>query len=94
MNPYWPWQLSDTVNFTYNGKEVWDTIMKFGNGFVTMITEKGYRNYSWNKLTPIVVYQCAVSELIKLYQWDNDQRFKYLYDFYGPYEQTYPWKMD
>jgi hypothetical protein len=41
-----------------------------------------------------VVYQCAVSELIKRFQWYNDVTFKYLYDFYGPYIQPYPWKMD
>jgi hypothetical protein len=41
-----------------------------------------------------VLYQCAIAELIKGYQWRGDERFKYLYDFYGPYEQPYPWKMD
>jgi len=29
-----------------------------------------------------------------MYQWNKDERFKYLHDFYGPYEQPYPWKMD
>jgi hypothetical protein len=93
-NPHWPYWLSNTINFTYNGKDVWGTIMKFGNGFVTLITKDGYRNYSWNKMTPTMLYSCAVSELIKLYQWHNDDRFKYLYDHYGPYVQPYPWKED
>lgn len=35
INPYWPYWLSNTLNFTYHGKEVWGTIMKFGNDFVT-----------------------------------------------------------
>ena len=26
-NPYYPYWLSDTLNFTYNGKDVWATIM-------------------------------------------------------------------
>ena len=93
-NPYWPYWLSDTLNFTYNGKNVWGTIMKFGNGFVTMITKDGHRNYRWEKMTPIVTYQCAVSELIKAYQYHGNETFKYLYDFYGPYQQPYPWKED
>ena len=66
--------------------------MKFGNGFVTLITKDGHRNYRWEKMSPVILYQCAVSELIKFYQWHGDDRFKYLYDFYGPYEQPYPWK--
>lgn len=93
-NPFWPYWLSDTLNFTYNGKDVWGTIMKFGKDFVTCITKDGYRSYKWNKMSPVMVYQCKVSELIKNYQWYNDQRFKYLYDFYGPYVQPYPWKED
>jgi len=93
-NPYWPYWLGNTLHFTYNGKDVWGTIMKFGNGFVTMITKNGYRNYSWSKISNSILYQCAVNELIKFYQWHGDDRFKYLYDFYGPYEQPYPWKMD
>ena len=93
-NPYRPYWLSNTLHFTYNGKEVWGTIMKFGNGFVTMITKNGYRNYSWDKISNSILYQCGVNELIKMYQWNKDERFKYLYDFYGPYEQPYPWKMD
>ena len=93
-NPYWPYWLSDTLNFTYNGKDVWGTIMKFGNGFVTLITKDGHRNYRWEKMNPIVTYQCAVSELIKAYQYHGDEKFKYLYDFYGPYKQPYPWKED
>jgi hypothetical protein len=93
-NPFWPYWLGNTLNFTYNGKEVWGTIRKFGNGFVTMITKDGHRNYRWEKMSPIVLYQCAIAELIKGYQWRGDERFKYLYDFYGPYEQPYPWKMD
>jgi hypothetical protein len=93
-NPYWPYWLSNTLNFTYNGKEVWGTIMKFGNGFVTMITKDGYRNYTWSKITNSILYQCAVRELIKNYQYHNDEKFKYLYDFYGPYVQPYPWKED
>ena len=93
-NPYWPYWLSNTLHFTYNGKDVWGTIMKFGNGFVTLITKDGHRNYTWEKMSPVILYQCAVHELIKMYQWNKDERFKYLYDFYGPYDQPYPWKMD
>lgn len=93
-NPYSPYWLGNTLNFTYNDKEVWGTIMKFGNGFVTLITKDGYRNYRWEKMSPVLLYQCGVHELIKLYQRHKDECFKYLYDFYGPYEQPYPWKMD
>lgn len=93
-NPYWPYWLSNTLNFTYHGKEVWGTIMKFGNGFVTMITKDGYRNYRWDKIVNSILYQGCVSEFIKKYQYYSDERFKYLYDFYGPYEQPYPWKED
>ena len=93
-NPYSPYWLGNTLNFTYHGKDVWGTIMKFGNGFVTLITKDGHRNYRWEKMNPIVTYQCAVSELIKAYQWHGDETFKYLYDFYGPYVQPYPWKED
>jgi hypothetical protein len=93
-NPYRPYWLSNTLNFTYNGKEVWGTIMKFGNGFVTMITKNGYRNYTWSKITHSILYQGCVTEFVKKYQYHGDERFKYLYDFYGPYVQPYPWKED
>ena len=93
-NPYWPYWLSNTVNFTYNGKDVWGTIIKFGKDSVTCITKDGYRSYKWNKMSPTLLYQCAVSELIKNYQYHGDTRFKYLHDFYGPYIQPYPWKED
>ena len=92
-NPYWPYWLSNTLNFTYHGKDVWGTIMKFGNGFVTMITKDGYRNYSWDKMTNSILYQCGVSDLIQTYERYKDERFKYLYDFYGTADR-YPWKMD
>lgn len=93
-NPYYPYWLSDTLNFTYNGKDVWATIMKFGKDFVTCITKDGYRSYKWDKMSTPTVYHCKVSELIKNYQYHGDTKFKYLYDFYGPYEQPYPWKED
>jgi hypothetical protein len=92
-NPYAPYWLGNTLHFTYNDKEVWGTIMKFGNSFVTMITKDGYRNYSWNKIVNSIIYQCAVGELIKLYEYHRDERFKYLYDFYGS-AIRYPWKED
>ena len=92
-NPYWPYWVSNTLNFTYNGKEVWGTILKFGNGFVTMITKDGHRNYRWEKMSPIVLYQGAVGEFIKKYEYYRDERFKYLYDFYGS-SYRYPWKED
>lgn len=93
-NPYSPYWLSDTLNFTYNGKNIWGTIMKFGKDFVTCITKDGYRSYKWAKMSTPVVYGCKVSELIKQYQWYGDSKFKYLYDFYGPYVQSWPWRED
>lgn len=92
-NPYWPYWLSSTLNFTYNGKEVWGTIIKFGDGFVTMITKDGYRNYTWSKIVNSVLYGPGVSEFIKKYEYYRDERFKYLFDFYGS-SYRYPWKMD
>jgi hypothetical protein len=83
-NPYWPYYLGNTINFTYNGKEVWATILKFGKDFVTCITNDGYRTYSWNKMSVPVLYECKVSELIKAFQYHGDTRFKYLHDYYGP----------
>jgi hypothetical protein len=85
--------IQDTVHFAYNDKEVWGTIMGFGNGFVTMITNKGYRNYSWNKVVNPVLYRCSVLELVKLYEYHRDERFKYLYDLFGS-AIRYSWKED
>lgn len=85
--------IQNTVHFTYNDKEVWGTIMGFGNGFVTMITNKGYRNYSWNKVVNPILYRCCVLELVKLYEFHRDERFKYLYDLFGS-AIRYPWKED
>ena len=82
-NPYWPYWLGETMNFTYNGKEVWGTILKFGKDFVTCITKDGYRSYKWNKILPIATYQCKVSDLIRLYEYYRDERFEYLYKYYG-----------
>ena len=92
-NPYAPYWLGNSLHFTYNDKEVWGTIMGFGNGFVTMITNKGYRNYSWNKVVNPVLYRCSVLELVKLYEYHKDERFKYLYDLFGS-AIRYPWKED
>ena len=93
-NPHAPYWLHSTLNFTYNGNDVWGTIMEFGNGFVMMITKDGYLKYSWDKITPIVLYDCAVRDLINLYQRHKDERFKYLYDYFGPEIERYPWKED
>lgn len=88
------YSLSNTLNFTYNDKEVWGTIIEFGNDWVKMITQNGFRTYHWDKMTSPVVYQCKVSELIKSYQYHGDSRFEYLYNYYGPYVPPYPWKED
>jgi hypothetical protein len=95
MNPYWPYYLSNTVEFTYHGKKVLGTIMRFGNGFWHLLTKDGYRNYRWDRIDGVtMLYQCSVSELIKMYQYHGDQRYKYLHDHYGPYVPPYPWKED
>ena len=86
--------LTNTLHFTYNDKDVWATILKFGKDFVTCITKDGFRSYKWDKMSIPTVYACSVTELIKNYQWHGDIKFKYLYDYYGPYEQPYPWKED
>ena len=80
-NPYWPYWLSNTLNFTYNGKDVWGTIMKFGNGFVTLITKDGYRNYSWNKMVVTNLYDCAVRELVTTY-FRGNKDYEYLAKYY------------
>ena len=93
-NPYWPYWLSNTLNFTYNGKDVWATILKFGKDYITCITKDGYRSYKWNKMSPPVLYQCRVSDLIQSYQYYGDSKFEYLYKYYGPYTPTVQWKED
>ena len=93
-NPYWPYWVSNTLNFTYNGKDVWATILKFGKDYITCITKDGYRSYKWNKMSLTVLYQCRVSDLIQSYQHYGDNRFEYLYKYYGPYAPTIQWKED
>lgn len=83
MNPHWPYHLTDTVNFTYNGKNVIGTILKFGDGYFTMITKNGRQNYYWDKMKVINLYQCAVRELIRLYEVFGQKEYKYLADYYG-----------
>ena len=63
-NPYYPYWVSNTLNFTYNGKNVWATILKFGKDWITCITKDGYRSYKWSKMTPPTLYQCRVSDVI------------------------------
>ena len=87
------YSVQNTVHFTYHDKEVWGTIMKLGDGFVTMITKDGYRNYSWHKMVNPVTYSCSVLEMVKLYEYHRDERFKYLYDLFGS-AIRYPWKQD
>lgn len=93
-NPYWPYWVSNTLNFTYNGKDVWATILKFGKDYITCITKDGYRSYKWNKMNPIVMYQCKISDLIRLYERCDDSRFEYLHQHYGSSKPTVQWKMD
>lgn len=93
-NPHWPFWLSNTLNFTYNGKDVWGTILKFGNGFMTMITKDGYRNYSYSKIISVMLYQCKVNDLIQMYQHYGDNRFEYLYKHYGEYRPSVEWSQD
>jgi hypothetical protein len=93
-NPYWPYYLSDTLNFTYNGKNVWGTILKFGKDWITCITKDGYRNYKWNKMSPAVVYQCRISDLIVQFERYGDANFEYLYKHYGPSTPSVQWTMD
>lgn len=88
------YNLCETLNFTYNGKDVWATIVKFGKDFVTCITKDGYRSYKWNKMSPTVVYGCRVSDLIQMYEYYKDNRFEYLYRYYGPSTPTVRWKED
>jgi hypothetical protein len=93
-NPYAPYWLSNTLHFTYEGEELWGTIMAFGDGFFKLITKQGLKDYYHDKMVDCVVYQCCVSEFRKLYQYHGDERYKYLHDFYGPYVEPYPWKED
>ena len=95
MNTHSPFCLSNTIEFLYHGKMVLGTILKFGNGFVHLITKDGYKNYRWDRITgSVMLYQGCVSELRKAYQYRGDQRYKYLHDHYGPYVEPYPWKED
>lgn len=93
-NPYWPYWLGNTLNFDYNNKNVWGTIIRFGKDFVTCITKDGYRSYKWNKMSPPVIYQCRISDLIQMYEYYRDNRFEYLYRYYGPSTTTVQWKED
>ena len=80
-NPYWPYWLTSTVHFIYNGKNVIGTILKFGNGCVTMITKDGYRNYSWNKMVVTNLCGCAVRELVNSY-FHGNKDYEYLARYY------------
>lgn len=93
-NPYAPYYLCDTLNFTYEGEELWGTILGFGENCFKLVTKQGVKDYQYNKITNAVTYHCKVTELIKNYQYHNDMRFKYLHDYYGPYVPSYPWKED
>lgn len=93
-NPYSPYWMGDTMNFTYNGKSVWGTIRKFGKDFVTCITKDGHRSYKWNKMSPVLHYHCRVDDLIMHYERYGNMDFEYLYRFYGPSKPTTQWKMD
>ncbi len=94
INPYAPYWLSNTLNFTYDGEELWGTIMAFGDGFVKLVTKQGLKDYEWDKMVNTIVYQCRVDEFRKKYHYHGDERFKYLEDYYGPYVEPYPWKQD
>jgi hypothetical protein len=93
-NPYYPYWIGNTLNFTYDGKNVWATIIKFGKDFITCITKDGYRSYKWNKMTTPLLYQCSINNLIQLYQQCGNKDFEYLYNYYGPYKPTVQWKQD
>lgn len=83
LNPYWPYRLTNTVHFAYNGKDVWGTIMRFGNGFVTMLTKNGHRNYTWKKMEVIHHTRRCVKNLALEYAQHGTDHFKYLFDHYG-----------
>ena len=93
-NPYWPYYIGNTLNFTYNDKNVWATIVRFGKDCITCITKDGYRTYKWNKMSPPLLYQCAVNELIRLYQHYDNKDFEYLYKHYGPWKPSVQWTED
>lgn len=93
-NPYWPYWVSDTLNFTYEGENVWGTILGFGDGFVTMITKNGRIDFEWNKMMPTCLYQCRIDDLIMNYERHGNMDFEYLYNYYGPSKPTVQWSMD
>jgi len=93
-NPHWPYYLTNTLHFTYEGEDLWGTILGFGNDYFKLVTKQGVKNYYYNKISITALYQCAVGELRKRYQYHNDEKFKYLHDYYGPYVPSYPWKED
>ena len=93
-NPYSPFWLGETINFDYNGKNVWGTIRKFGKDYVTCLTKDGHRSYKWNKMSPVKIYQCRVDDLIMHYERYGNMDFEYLYRFYGPSKPTVQWKED
>jgi len=93
-NPYSPFWLSNTINFTYDGEDLWGTILDFGDGCFKLVTKQGVKEYYHDKITNLVLYQCRVDEFRKDYAYRNDERFKYLNDYYGPYVEPYPWKED
>lgn len=82
-NPYWPYWLTNTVHFVYNNKNVIGTILKFGNGYVTMITKDGYRNYNWNKMVVTRLYECSVRDLAMAYTREKNEDYAYLAKHYG-----------
>jgi hypothetical protein len=88
-------KLSTTINFDYDGENLWGTVIGYGeNNSLKMITKNGMGIYPVSDMDIKVFYECAVREFIKRYQYHNDENFKYLYDYYGPYVEPYPWKED
>lgn len=82
-NPYHPYYLCDTLHFTYNGKNVWGTIVKFGKDYFTCLTKDGYRNYKFNKMVVLTLCQCRISDLIMDYKRSGNMNFEYLYRNYA-----------
>jgi hypothetical protein len=88
-------RLSTTINFDYKGENLWGTVLGYGeNNSLRMVTKHGIDIYPVSDMDMKAFYECSAKEFIKRYQYHGDENFKYLYDYYGPYVEPYPWKED
>lgn len=88
-------KISSTINFDYDGENLWGTVLGYGeNNSLRLVTKKGSHYYPVDKMDIKEYYECRVDEFIKKYQHHNNNNFKYLYDFYGPYKPVSKWKED